>query len=1193
MRKLLFALALFCSHLVFAQQIPLSGSIGLPGNASILGYQSIVMTDANYTLSSSEWAHNYLNVSSSVNLTATRSLILPVNQGQQYTIQNTTAGGQSILAVGAGGASGTGVLVPNGATAIVTSDGTNYISSNATVNASSLNTIINPASGQGPYTADPTGVADSTAAIQAALDTAAANTNGVNTVELPAGKFTIGTSTVFTGTTNTISFFCGTTNNSLILAGVNSFAGLAVGMPVWGRDIAVGATIVAMDTVGNTITMSIPATGDGSGVQAFVPLISNVSSFAGLSVGQYVTSSTFDSTQHMKIIALSPANDSITISYPALSAVSGAVFTAPAVPLWLQAGVKLRGQSQGTTIVNESPKGITSTIASWTCTSTIGTCSSPGSPIAFQGNTTTGSTAMTVSSIAGLVVGMPILGGWPFPNGTLITTPAPTGTTVNVSQAAIATAGGVTFTIPLKRYLNLTFPSASIQAPPFAFLQGPYDYFGVTTSNIFNVAGCGLATWFGTSPGTPFALYGSTGLSNIVLDHYNFFPGCTDPFTQVAAATTLQVAILSGTVTANSGTGGTLSIPLSPIMSYDSRHFAEAHDFEISDITFDGGCASCNTANAPFQYQGIYLFSKLQPAGGEFINANIHDLTFQNFPQGAIDALSVRNIKFTNIHCTVMGGGCIGGTYSDVIADTIIGDHIGFPFQGATGSYFTGLFAAGAGISQDMALNNVSILNSVFKPTTDTNNIPFGLGAFQAKVSLNPSHKIFHGLVIKNFLQVEGCQPGGGIFTGFVDDLLIDGITSDPSACGAVSPPAGTGFLEIGGTNNHITNGHNVRVVWAGIDSGFNHAANLEIDHIKWDAAYAPIGGMITISGEQAGGMTPCEFDNINIHDNQAFFDMTNPYTVLGVPNGLVGDGISIGAGEGSSGCAYVGVKVHHNQLHSFNGPNALPAFRILGQGKTLPIHGDLVNGSTSVINLTDVGGNTLPSPSGLVVGQPIYGNGIPLGTTIAALPTSSSLTLSAAYSGSNVSFQWLNVTQLPNSDWEFYDNQVTDFASFIDPMCAPLGGGGFDSNSTPVGTAVTNLRIMGNTADISLSNLVLNGTTGVTSPPNSKACNSMWSGVTTWGGNSWGGIDYNVAHSGVTASITPTASSCVSGTASIPNAQIGSHVDAQRTDGAALGAGTSIKGNVATAGTATINVCSGSSAEPAGTFNVSATNPQ
>jgi hypothetical protein len=92
-------------------------------------------TDADNTTSlqlsnttASQVARNLvLNVVSSVPLTATRNLIVPILSGiytfeKPYVVQNNTTGGQSIVIKTA---AGTGVTVPNGRTAYVYADGTN------------------------------------------------------------------------------------------------------------------------------------------------------------------------------------------------------------------------------------------------------------------------------------------------------------------------------------------------------------------------------------------------------------------------------------------------------------------------------------------------------------------------------------------------------------------------------------------------------------------------------------------------------------------------------------------------------------------------------------------------------------------------------------------------------------------------------------------------------------------------------------------------------------------------------------------------------------------------------------------------------------------------------------------------------------------------------------------------------------
>lgn len=101
----------------------LSGSIGTTGTA-ILGSASVVLTDANHTLSVAEYTNQYIAVTSSVSLTATRDIVVPVVTGLIFVVKNATTGSQSVRIIGA---TGTGYTVTNGTTAIVVCDGTNYL----------------------------------------------------------------------------------------------------------------------------------------------------------------------------------------------------------------------------------------------------------------------------------------------------------------------------------------------------------------------------------------------------------------------------------------------------------------------------------------------------------------------------------------------------------------------------------------------------------------------------------------------------------------------------------------------------------------------------------------------------------------------------------------------------------------------------------------------------------------------------------------------------------------------------------------------------------------------------------------------------------------------------------------------------------------------------------------------------------
>jgi hypothetical protein len=113
--------------MAFPQQLLLGAPIGTTAGW-VLGQLAVVFpSDADLTLTTSGTApqstNNALQATSSVPLTATRKLIVPLSFGQPYTVQNNTTGGQSILVIGP---TGTGVLVPPNETVLIVCDGTNY-----------------------------------------------------------------------------------------------------------------------------------------------------------------------------------------------------------------------------------------------------------------------------------------------------------------------------------------------------------------------------------------------------------------------------------------------------------------------------------------------------------------------------------------------------------------------------------------------------------------------------------------------------------------------------------------------------------------------------------------------------------------------------------------------------------------------------------------------------------------------------------------------------------------------------------------------------------------------------------------------------------------------------------------------------------------------------------------------------------
>jgi hypothetical protein len=80
-------------------------------------------TDANITLTAAEARNQILRITSSVSLTATRNVVVPLAP-QIWVVDNSTTGGQSLQFIGA---SGTGVTVANARRAVIFSDGTNIV----------------------------------------------------------------------------------------------------------------------------------------------------------------------------------------------------------------------------------------------------------------------------------------------------------------------------------------------------------------------------------------------------------------------------------------------------------------------------------------------------------------------------------------------------------------------------------------------------------------------------------------------------------------------------------------------------------------------------------------------------------------------------------------------------------------------------------------------------------------------------------------------------------------------------------------------------------------------------------------------------------------------------------------------------------------------------------------------------------
>ena len=92
----------------------------LIGGRGALSFSS----DANKTLTDTEYDNLILDFGTGTALTVTRNVVVPLTAGRVWIVRNNATGAQSIVLIGA---SGTGITVATNRTAICAADGTNIV----------------------------------------------------------------------------------------------------------------------------------------------------------------------------------------------------------------------------------------------------------------------------------------------------------------------------------------------------------------------------------------------------------------------------------------------------------------------------------------------------------------------------------------------------------------------------------------------------------------------------------------------------------------------------------------------------------------------------------------------------------------------------------------------------------------------------------------------------------------------------------------------------------------------------------------------------------------------------------------------------------------------------------------------------------------------------------------------------------
>ena len=256
-----------------------NNNLGALVEQAITGVITIAMTDANYTLANFngvvDEARNQVLVLTGA-LSAQRNLIAPLVE-KTYIIRNTTTGGFGVQIIGP---SGTGVIIPNGTTASVYCDGSNFFPAST---GSLGNQVINGNLSVTGTTSLTGALTASTATFSGAISsvnpsftgtpTAPTAISGTNTTQIATTAFVQNVAgnlgTMAQQNANAVTITGGTINGTTI--GASTAASIAGTTGNFSGNLASlgsvsGATGIFGAVSGTTITASTQFTGPGTGL---------------------------------------------------------------------------------------------------------------------------------------------------------------------------------------------------------------------------------------------------------------------------------------------------------------------------------------------------------------------------------------------------------------------------------------------------------------------------------------------------------------------------------------------------------------------------------------------------------------------------------------------------------------------------------------------------------------------------------------------------------------------------------------------------------------------------------------------------------------------------------------------------------------------------------------------------------------